>query len=344
MENIEQNNFGIKDLVRIIKFWYRYLLTKWLIIGVITVVMGIVGFFYSTSQPAIYTAEIIFVSDAESSSKLGGYASIAAQFGLDIGGNSNAFQGDNLLELFKSKDLIKKTLLSTIIVNGKNTLLIEYYINNWDISKKWSSDPYLASINLNGNWSVPERRRDSVLSVVVKQILKSGLNINFLNKDVSIISSKMSDVDEVFAKSFIEILTQKTVDFYVDYKNNKSKQNVDILQKQTDSIKALLSGDIENVATANDVNINPIKQRARTSVQRRQIDLQASSAMYIELLKNLELSKINLRKETPLIKIIDSPTYPLDKVKMGKIKGFIIFAFLGFFMVNLFFVAKKVVS
>ena len=344
MENIEQNNFGIKDLVRIIKFWYRYLLTKWLTIVIVTLIMGVLGIFYSTTQLPIYTAEIIFVSDAESSSKLGGYASIAAQFGLDIGGNSNAFQGDNLLELFKSKDLIKKTLLSKIKINTKSVLLLEFYVNNWELSKKWANNPYLSSINLNGDWSVPERKRDSILGVVVKQILKNGLNINFVNKDVSIISSKMFDINEVFAKSFIEILTQKTVDFYVDYKSDKSKQNVDILQKQTDSIKALLSGNIESVAIANDVNINPIKQKARTSVQRKQIDLQASSAMYIELLKNLELSKINLRKETPLIKIIDFPTYPLDVVKTGRIKGFIIFAFLGFFIVSLFFVAKKIVT
>ena len=43
----------------------------------------------------------------------------------------------------------------------------------------------------------------------------------------------------------------------------------------------------------------------------RQVDVQANTAILTELVKNLELAKVDLRKETPLIQIIDTPILPL---------------------------------
>jgi uncharacterized protein involved in exopolysaccharide biosynthesis len=45
--------------------------------------------------------------------------------------------------------------------------------------------------------------------------------------------------------------------------------------------------------------------------------------------KNLELSKMSLLKETPLIQVIDQPVYPLEEIKFGKLKGLVLGGFLG---------------
>lgn len=42
------------------------------------------------------------------------------------------------------------------------------------------------------------------------------------------------------------------------------------------------------------------------------IDVQANSAIYQELLKQLELAKVTHRNNMPLIQVIDSPNYPLE--------------------------------
>jgi hypothetical protein len=151
----------------------------------------------------------------------------------------------------------------------------------------------------------------------------------------------MEDSDEYFAKVFLESLTSKAVDFYINYKSAKAKQNVEILQRQVDSVRRILFGNIEQVAVGNDLNVNPLRQVLRTGVQRRQVDVQVSGAVYGELVKNLELSKMALRRETPFIQIIDAPRFPLQKEKPGRLKtGIIVGGLLGLIAL-LFLIVKE---
>ncbi len=60
-----------------------------------------------------------------------------------------------------------------------------------------------------------------------------------------------------------------------------------LLQRQTDSVKNLLTGNITSIAVSNDLNVNPLKQVMRTGVQRKQVDMQVNGTLYGELAKNL---------------------------------------------------------
>ncbi len=58
-------------------------------------------------------------------------------------------------------------------------------------------------------------------------------------------------------------------------------------------------------------------------------------------MKNLELSKITLRKETPLIQVIDQPVFPLEKQSFGKAKGIMIGGILfGFVIIGYLLIAR----
>ncbi len=143
---------------------------------------------------------------------------------------------------------------------------------------------------------------------------------------------EMIDESESFAKEFIEVLCNNALTEYANYKTKKSNANLNILQKQADSLNSIITGKIYSVAMINDININPTRQISRVPIQRNNIDLNVSSAVYTEVLKQLEIAKITSRKETPLIQIIDSSKYPLEKLKKGKlfylVIGFIVGAFL----------------
>jgi len=137
--------------------------------------------------------------------------------------------------------------------------------------------------------------------------------------------------DELFSKYFAEILVKKVSDFYIDTNTKNSSQTVLVLQRLTDSVRNELNSAITGVASTSDINPNPNPslQILRVPSQRRQVDVEANGAMLTELVKNLELAKISLRKETPLVQIIDTPILPLEQEKIGKLKGPIIGAILG---------------
>jgi uncharacterized protein involved in exopolysaccharide biosynthesis len=109
------------------------------------------------------------------------------------------------------------------------------------------------------------------------------------------------------------------------------------LQKQTDSIRAELNGAITGVASANDETfmLNPAMNVRRAPSARRQVDVQANTAILTELVKQSELAKVTVRKETPLIQVIDRPILPLAKERFGKAKGLVMGGFLAGFLVVL---------
>jgi hypothetical protein len=118
-----------------------------------------------------------------------------------------------------------------------------------------------------------------------------------------------------------------------------------ILQRQADSIRLELNGAITGVAVANDNTfmLNPALNVRRTPSTRGQIDVQENTVILSELVKQIEIAKVTLRKETPLIQVIDPPILPLPKEKFGKSKGVILGGVLAGFLSILLLIINKFV-
>ena len=69
-----------------------------------------------------------------------------------------------------------------------------------------------------------------------------------------------------------------------------------------------------------------------------------SKAILTELVKNLELAEISLRKVTPLVQIIDKPVLPLENNKTRKLTATFIGGVLGVLLSLLFIVVKRYLS
>jgi uncharacterized protein involved in exopolysaccharide biosynthesis len=59
--------------------------------------------------------------------------------------------------------------------------------------------------------------------------------------------------------------------------------------------------------------------------------------------KQSELAKVTLRKETPLIQIIDRPILPLAKQGFGKAKGIVLGGFLAGFLMIFIVIFRRII-
>lgn len=348
-ENHKKNDeITLKEFVLKIQLWWNYILSKWRLILAVSVIGGIMGLVYSYLKAPIYKAQLSFaLEDDKSNGGISGALSLATQFGFDLGGGGgSAFSGDNLLELMKSRSMVEKTLLTSVNINGNQQTLAELYISFNKLREKWTNVPKQKTIQFSpgANRSEFTLQQDSVLGVFYTDIIRHDLAVVKTDKKLSIISVKVASKNELFSKYFTEILAKTVSDFYISTKTKKSVQNVAILQHQTDSVRQELNGAINSVASFIDAtpNANPGRQILRTSSQRRQVDVQANQAILTELVKNLELSKMSLRKETPLIQIIDQPILPLEKEKVGKLKSIVVGGVLMAFCTTLYLVIKQI--
>lgn len=332
---------SLKGLIIATQKLIGYFLTKWTTILIAVLIGAGFGLAYAFFKSPVYKAELSFALEDEKSSGggLGAAMGLASQFGVDLGsGNAGGvFSGDNLLELMKSRRMVENTLLTAEDIKGKKQTLADLYISFNKLHDKWSNNPELKDISFLPG-ADPEKfslQQDSVLGVFYNEIIKNNLSVDKVDKKLSIITVKVASKDELFSKYFVEVLTKTVSDFYIDTRTKKSVQNVNILQHQTDSVRRELNSALTGVASSADVNpnANPSLQILRVPSQRRQVDVQANQAILTQLVANLEMSKVSLRKETPLIQIIDKPILPLEKDRVGKIKGLVIGGILGGFII-----------
>jgi hypothetical protein len=336
----EQNpndEISLKELLEEGKEWYNYLLSKWKLIVLAGVIGAALGLTYSFIKKPVYTASLSFALEDEKSGGLGGALGLASSFGIDLGGGGGSvFTGSNLTELFKSRSMVEQTLLSPVTSNGKVISLAEMYIENQGWRAEWNDDSNYKSIQFSPkvDREILTRVHDSILGVIYTDLSKNGLTVGQKDKKVDIITIDVTSTDELFSKYFTESLVTEVSDFYIQTKSKKSRENMLILERQTDSIRRELNGAITGVAAANDntFGLNPAMNVRRVPSARRQVDVQANTAILTELVKQTELAKVTLRKETPLIQIIDRPIFPLKKEKFSKVKGVLLGGFLAGFL------------
>lgn len=347
------NNSEELSLVEVLaklKSTIGYIRNKWVNIFIASLVGGLLGLGYSIFNKPTYTAVCTFVlEDAKSGGALGQYAGIASLAGIDIGGGGGSggiFQGDNIIELYKSRKMIENALLSSAQFDQKNELLVDRYLDYNNLRKRWKIDDKLKNLNFKGNPDNFNRKQDSIITVLAELFNKKILDVTKPDKKLNIIKVEVVTEDELFSKYFTEKLVQNVNDFYIRTKTKKAYQNVQILQHQADSVKNILNSSINGVASANDAapNANPQMSTLRVVSQKRQVDVQANTAIYSEVVKNLEIEKIALRQEMPLIQVIDKPVLPLKKTVTGKLKSIIIGAVILGFFVTAWLVVSKVLK
>ncbi|MFV5702406.1 Wzz/FepE/Etk N-terminal domain-containing protein [Flavobacterium sp. XS2P12] len=347
-KQIPSDEISLKELIIKVKVWYAYLLSQWKIIVLAAIIGGAIGLGYSFIKKPIYTATLSFALEDEKSGGggLGSALGLASSLGFDLGGGGGSiFTGSNLTELFKSRAMVEQTLLSPVVQDGKIISLAEMYLQDQGWREKWMGNPQFKTIAF-----LPDTKRkyftrvhDSILGVMYEELSKKGLVVGQKDKKISIISIDVSSSNELFSKYFTEALVKEVSDFYVTSKSKKARMNMSILERQTDSIRRELNGAITGVAVANDntFGLNPAMNVRRAPSARRQVDVQANTAILTELVKQTELAKVTLRKETPLIQVIDRPILPLTKERFGKAKGIVLGGFLGGFLIILILILRR---
>lgn len=351
IQNITEDEISLKELILKIKDWSRFLISKWVVLLAAGIIGGAIGVGYAIFTKPEYTANLSFALEDEKSGGAGGLSSalgLASSLGIDLGTSAGgAFSGANLIELMKSRKIVEKALLNPITVNGKTQSLAQYFINFNELNKNWSEKPILKNIvfNVDADRSNYTLQQDSILGKIYESIAGDNglLSVAQKDKKISIINIEVKSTDELFSKAFTESIAQEVSSYYIEIKSKKARQNMEILQHQTDSIRAELNGAITGVAAAadNTFGLNPAMMVRKTPGTRRQVDVQANTAILTQLVTNLEMAKVSLRKETPLIQVIDKPILPLKKEKVGKLKSLILCGFLAGFLTALILVFKK---
>jgi len=334
------------DLFQSVNNIYTYLLSKWKILFFTCFIGGLLGLSYSFLQPVKYVAKLNFVVE-DGKSGGGGLASLAGQFGFDLGGSTTGgvFSGDNILLFLKSEGLIRETLMTNYDEKGEKTLADQFIALNKP--KFFSSNQPGKKINFKQyqNQQLP-RKEDSLMQVLVNTIRKTELSITKPDKKASFIEVHVATKDELLSKYFVERLVSIATNRYVEWKTKVKASNVNNLQRKADSLSAVLT-DKTYVAASNQqtlVDVNPALRTAPIQSEISAREKNMTATIFAEVVKNLEISRSLLSQETPVIQVVDQSTLPLPKIWTSKSKSAISGAFIAFLLSSLYLLYKRWVN
>ena len=128
---------------------------------------------------------------------------------------------------------------------------------------------------------------------------------------------------------------------YITYQTKQANNTLDFLQDRADSVFAQLEQSELEFAKIKDFNQRIIKASGRLKELQLMRDVEVLNTMYLELIKNLEISKMTLLNQTPIIQIIDRPILPLETDELSKNLFGILGGFLGIFLSIFYFIFSK---
>ncbi|TAG31667.1 MAG: hypothetical protein EAZ35_03175 [Sphingobacteriia bacterium] len=326
----------MSDLMDGVLDFFKYLLQK-IRLALLLIILGL-GFslgFYLMQQPK-YAGKVSFILEEKSGGMGGGISGLASQFGFDIGGltgSAGLFAGDNILDILKSRTIIEKVLLSRVdsATNLKSATLADSYLLWSGLHEKWKKNTALSTCNFTHTIAgkANTRLQDSVLLVIYQQLTKKYVTAERLNKKGSIIEVVTTSPNEIFSKLFTERLVLETMRMYVDLKTSVAAKNIRRMEQRSDSLMQLLNTKSYKSANLQVLDANIAFKSSAVPVELSQRDKSVTYALYTEVMKNLEASRMALAGQTPVINLLDNAKYPLEDQQIPLLKLIFIGVFGG---------------
>jgi hypothetical protein len=305
-------------------------------------------------QPITYTAKITFVVEEGKSggSSLGGLASLAGQFGVDVGGASGGgvLSGDNILLYFKSESLTREVLLSSYD-STSNKSVADVYAEVYKLKDAWEKNEKIGKVDfpvMAAN-KIYSRLQDSLLQGIIGGILKTKFTVAKTDKKASFLEVSATMESEILAKLYCERIVKVAVDRYINIKTQRQKTTVDKLQARVDSVANLLGKKTASGAalqtSSSTMDVNPLYRTGTAiAVETTMRDKTMLSTIFASVVQNLEVAKFTLSQETPVIQVVDAPILPLKKEKASRLKTALIYSFMGGLFILLFLIIKRTVK
>lgn len=324
----------LKELILKIQEYGREIIRNWFLICLIT--LPVLGYFVYKHISFIptYRAELRFVVEGQGGGG-GGLSSILGSFGVKKAGKLNPYK---ILEIGRSSNLFESIIFKKYV--GDTTLadrlVEEFYLLN-RISKEDGPKLNFENYTLESNeekrtfkklirlvWGMPGKRDEAMSTFSY-------------DEEKGIYSLNTSATDEELSIFLTEEVYKGIKIFFEDEMFENQKKSAEILSIKMDSIDKQKRSKVYELARFEDRNKGLLF--TENGVRRKLLnqEIQALNIAYSELLRNYEMTDINLRNWQPLFMEVDSPFSPLSKKSssliINMIYGIISGIFIGILIV-----------
>ena len=346
MLNMNQNNINheemnLKELILIITEYIKELKKNWLIILLTSMITSGLFIYKHMNFVPEYSASLKFVVEGQGGVS-GGLGGLLGSFGIKKGGQINPYK---LLEVGKSNKLLEEVLYRS---NADGGIMADKIIDEYDLITSWcKNDDKFLNFSFNGP-TKKDRLERSVLKKLKERIWGTPENRDdalgdfSLSDETGIYKINVTTTDENLSISLSTSLYNEIKHFFEDEIFSNQKQSSIILKNKVDSLHLLRQSKVLQLAKLKDITrgIYSKEQTAKETLLNQ--DIQSTNIAYAEILKNYELTDVNLKDMQPLFIEIDYPNSPLSPSKSSLKVNVLIGLVLGLFLSAVYIISRKI--
>ncbi len=334
----EPEEIDLLELVQ--KVWSkRKTVFKWTAIG------ALAGLIIGFSIPAEFTTTVKMAPEGmKSGSRAGGMADLAALAGFDLSSGTGA-DGINLTlypDVVSSTPFI--TDLSRIPVQGKK---MDSAVTLYDYAAEKMKAPWwgyvaqapMAVIGWMASLGKDEEEADdgtlNPYRLTPEQeanltALQSRINVA-VDKKTGVITASATMQDPAISAAVADSLVSKLQEYIILYRTEKAKQDYEFTRQLFEDARGKYYEAQQRYAQYADANKNVIRESVRIESDRLRNEQQLAYNVYTNLAQQLEMAKIKVQEQTPLVTVIEPARIPVRKSNTSKLVILIVCAVLGGF-------------
>ncbi len=308
------------------------LLKGWKIIAVSTVLVTVCAFFYARSLPNQYvvsTSAAIVGAGGGSSQMMG----LAAMAGINMGGGGS---GD--VDLMEHIDVvIKKPYFLDSLLATK--WVIPQAQTTEDEIQFWTYD----TLTLAEYWEVPT---PDTMRLDWEYRYKMGLygrlrspKLNHISVENSsgVLQIKTKFTNPHLSYDIHTILLDLLREYFKEDYSSQGRENRDFVEARLDEVSDSLRAAEGRLVWHQENNVMSMSPRVILTGERLKREVEFQASLYSELITQLELAKLDEKKETPVFEVLQMPERPLGSGvpnrKLLMAVGLILGAGFGMFVV-----------
>ena len=339
----EDKVLTLVEFVKSVKVFLKELKKNRFFVAIIVIIGFLSGFLFSYLSKPQYVASSTMMLESSKGGSMSGAMALAGQFGLLSGGGTSTMNEDKLMEIIKAETIIQTALFQKVTIDSATDVLANHFIDVFDYRGEWKSNDSLKDFRFIHTKENLTLRESSVLKMIYGRIVNSCLKVE--KSKSGILTVAITTPNELLSKYLNEQLVKSVISYYVDRITEKGRQNIEIVQKRVDSIAVSLRDAELALARWKDGSHQLVKAQGMINEIKLRRNVEVNNSMYIEGVKQLEISKFSLLDQTPFLQIIDQPALPLGtKGKMSLVKGVVGGFILGCLLAGLFVWLRKMLT
>ena len=315
------------DIIQIVKTIWK----SWRFIVILSSFFVFMGVARALLSPIVYTSSSTFIlsdSSDNTSSSLGGFAGLV---GINLGGMSSESEIPALMYPKVAESVeFKRLLLEEFIDEGKTISLKNFMIDYYGVNPE--------GFVTNDNDFFVSKSED-----VLFNILNTIISISVNQKDGFVSISANMPTSEYAANTCFnarEILQN----IIINNKIKSAKENLSFTKEQL-SLKKIEFDKIQNkIAYFQDSNLNIINSKYENELNMLKAEFPIINSVYTELSKQMEQSKLQVNKDTPVFSVVKEVSMPVIRSSPKRSQMVLIFGFVGLILSILYVIAKEPIT